>query len=280
MEFHLNINRFFQNPITKFRGQDIARCDPELWKVVDYVGEASRVAQNLHRPVTIAHSFVNSNQTLYIMTDASANKGNGAILGMLKIGPKKLFLLDKKGFQNELDPLCVLDFYIHESCQRKGLGKLLFAHFLEDEKLHVHKIAIDRPSEKFLGFLQKHYGLKNFIPQVNNFVIYEGFFDNDDHQASSNPSAGRKNSSSLPSRCNSMMALNAATEQSINFRTRGKQSVTECLYDETISNQNDLWRTNSLVNVNTSPTAQISVQHQPKPFATDTASKFGHHRLW
>jgi hypothetical protein len=25
MEFHLNINRFFQNPITKFRGQDIAR---------------------------------------------------------------------------------------------------------------------------------------------------------------------------------------------------------------------------------------------------------------
>jgi hypothetical protein len=88
------------------------------------------------------------------------------------------------------------------------------------------------------------------------------------------------NDSSLPSRCNSMMALNAATEQSINFGTRGKQSVTECLYDETISNQNDLWRTNSLVNVNTSPTAQISVQHQPKPFATDTASKFGHHRLW
>lgn len=42
--------------------------------MVDYVGEASRVAQNLHRPVTIAHSFVNSNQTLYIMTDASANK--------------------------------------------------------------------------------------------------------------------------------------------------------------------------------------------------------------
>lgn len=59
------------------------------------------------------------------------SRGNGAILGMLKIGPKKLFLLDKKGFQNELDPLCVLDFYIHESCQRMGLGKILFAHFLE-----------------------------------------------------------------------------------------------------------------------------------------------------
>jgi hypothetical protein len=78
-----------------------------------------------------------------------------------------------------------------------------------------------------------------------------------------------------------MIALNAATEQSINFRSRGKQSVTECFYDETVSNQNnDLWRTNSLVNVTSSPTAQISVQHQPKPFATETASKFGHHRLW
>lgn len=86
------------------------------------------------------------------------------------------------------------------------------------------------------------------------------------------------NDRSLPNRCNSMIALNGATEQSIHFPTRGKQSVTECLYDETLSNQNDLWRTNSLVNVNRSPTAQISVQ--PKPFASETASKFGHHRLW
>lgn len=61
----------------------------------------------------------------------STFRGNGAVLGMLKIGPKKLFLLDRKGQQNELDPLCVLDFYIHESCQRMGLGKVLFTHFLE-----------------------------------------------------------------------------------------------------------------------------------------------------
>ncbi|XP_057364994.1 alpha-tubulin N-acetyltransferase 1-like isoform X1 [Daphnia carinata] len=280
MEFDSNINRFFRNPITKFKGQDIARSDPELWKMVDYVGEASRVAQNLHRPVTVAHSFANSNQTLYIMTDSSANKGNGAVLGMLKIGPKKLFLLDRKGQQNELEPLCVLDFYIHESCQRMGLGKVLFTHFLEDENIHVDKIAIDRPSEKFLGFLRKHYGLVDFIPQVNNFVIYEGFFDNCDRQASNKPSTCNTNSSSLSSRCNSMIALNSASGQSINFRTRSRQSVTECFYHEPECNQNDLWRTNSLVNVSRSPTAQISVQNQPKPFATETASKFGHHRLW
>lgn len=52
--------------------------------------------------------------------------------------------------------------------------------FVKDEKLHVKKIAIDRPSDKFLGFLRKHYGLVTFIPQVNNFVIYDGFFDSID----------------------------------------------------------------------------------------------------
>lgn len=118
--------------------------------MIDTLGEASRIAQNLRKPVTVSSTFADSNQTLYVMADLSANKyvnksksmpqmyqlvskyrGRGAVLGMLKIGPKRLFLLDKKGSQNERNPTCVLDFYIHESCQRMGLGKILFAHFLE-----------------------------------------------------------------------------------------------------------------------------------------------------
>jgi hypothetical protein len=39
-------------------------------------------------------------------------------------------------------------------------------------------LAIDRPSEKFLGFLYKHYGLEKILPQANNFVVFEGFFIN------------------------------------------------------------------------------------------------------
>lgn len=78
-----------------------------------------------------------------------------------------------------------------------------------------------------------------------------------------------------------MIALNTASEESIAFRTRGRPSVTECLYDQSECNQNELWRTNSLANVNRPPTVQmIPVHSQPKPFATETASKFGHHRLW
>lgn len=39
-------------------------------------------------------------------------------------------------------------------------------------------MAIDKPSPKLLSFLHKHYGLETIIPQMNNFVIFEGFFDN------------------------------------------------------------------------------------------------------
>lgn len=56
--------------------------------------------------------------------------GNGAVLGMLKVGPKKLFVFDQHGNQHEVEPLCVLDFYVHESCQRQGYGRMLFEEML------------------------------------------------------------------------------------------------------------------------------------------------------
>ena len=33
--------------------------------------------------------------------------------------------------QYEVNPLCVLDFYVHESRQRTGCGKRLFEHMLK-----------------------------------------------------------------------------------------------------------------------------------------------------
>ena len=38
---------------------------------------------------------------------------------------------DDKDKTHELSPLCVLDFYVHESCQRTGRGKALFEHMLQ-----------------------------------------------------------------------------------------------------------------------------------------------------
>lgn len=82
---------------------------------------------------------------------------------MLKTGPKKLFLLDNKGNQmKEMNPICVLDFYIHESCQRMGLGKILFEHFLE--------VRIDK--KRFLVLLHQQSDRDNDDTTVVVFPPY------------------------------------------------------------------------------------------------------------
>lgn len=48
---------------------------------------------------------------------------------------------------------------------------------LECENKKPTQLAYDRPSPKLLAFLKKHYNLVNFIPQNNNFVIYQQFFE-------------------------------------------------------------------------------------------------------
>lgn len=64
--------------------------------------------------------MVNSNHILYIKSDY--NK----ILVILKIGVKNLFIRNSQGNIFEISPLCVLDFYVHESIQRMGIGKVNF----------------------------------------------------------------------------------------------------------------------------------------------------------
>ncbi len=88
----------------------------------------------------------------------------------------------------EIAPLCVLDFYVVESKQRSGIGKQLFEYMLQviwikylftlskNERITPEKIAYDRPSEKLLGFLGKHYGLHSYTPQANNFVVFKRYF--------------------------------------------------------------------------------------------------------
>ena len=93
-------------------------------------------------------------------------------MGLLKVGEKKLFIRSESGQIKEISPLCVLDFYVHESCQRSGIGKLLFEFMLYHEYVQPEKLGYDRPSPKLFAFLAKHYGLKQYVPQNNNFVVY------------------------------------------------------------------------------------------------------------
>ncbi|TMS18148.1 Alpha-tubulin N-acetyltransferase 1 [Larimichthys crocea] len=85
---------------------------------------------------------------------------------------------DLQGVHIEVEPLCVLDFYIAENLQRHGYGMELFDFMLQHKNLEPVLMAYDRPSPKFLSFLAKHYCLTQSVPQVNNFVVFEGFFFN------------------------------------------------------------------------------------------------------
>uniref|UniRef100_A0A8C0XRH3 Alpha-tubulin N-acetyltransferase 1 n=1 Tax=Castor canadensis TaxID=51338 RepID=A0A8C0XRH3_CASCN len=156
-----------------------ARVDlqQQIMTIVDELGKASAKAQHLPAPITSASRMQSNRHVIYVLKDTSARPaGKGAIVGFLKVGYKKLFVLDDREAHNEVEPLCILDFYIHESLQRHGHGRELFQYMLQKERVEPHQLAIDRPSQKLLKFLNKHYNLETTVPQVNNFVIFEGFF--------------------------------------------------------------------------------------------------------
>ncbi|XP_066155109.1 alpha-tubulin N-acetyltransferase-like isoform X1 [Euwallacea fornicatus] len=187
MEFRFNLNEIFKHPIVEvgntlvppgFNGDKRALWDTQskVTQIINAMGEASAHAQGLTKPITTADRLRNSEHRLYLLIDQDANNGKGAVTGMLKTGEKSLYVFDREGQHYQLSPPCVLDFYVHESRQRSGFGRQLFEHMLHKEKIEPMRMAIDRPSEKFLGFLQKHYGLSTPVKQMNNYVVFDGFF--------------------------------------------------------------------------------------------------------
>ncbi|TRY60231.1 hypothetical protein DNTS_026379, partial [Danionella cerebrum] len=154
------------------------RPDPlfQITTVIDELGKASSKAQQLPAPITSAAKLQANRQHLYLLKDGEQNGGRGVVMGFLKVGCKKLFLLDQRGAHVETEPLCVLDFYVAETLQRHGYGLELFDFMLKHKQVEPEQMAYDRPSPKFLSFLDKHYDLKNSVPQVNNFVVFTGFF--------------------------------------------------------------------------------------------------------
>lgn len=84
----------------------------------------------------------------------------------------------------EIKPICVLDIYVHENVQRGGHGRILFDVMLEKYKTTAEKLAYDRPSEKLIAFNAKHFGLKSYVPQNNNYVIYDAYFTQATHTKS------------------------------------------------------------------------------------------------
>jgi len=153
-----------------------------LMTVLDALGKNSAIAQGLKKPITYGSTASLLGQRIYLCVD------DKRALGFLKVGSKRLFVAApplvaarsnstcvQDAFK-EVNPLCVLDFYVHESCQRGGIGKRLFDTMLEQEGASPAQLAYDRPSPKLLAFLRKHCGLSRFQPQNNNFVIFDEYF--------------------------------------------------------------------------------------------------------
>uniref|UniRef100_A0A1I7XA46 Alpha-tubulin N-acetyltransferase n=1 Tax=Heterorhabditis bacteriophora TaxID=37862 RepID=A0A1I7XA46_HETBA len=187
MEIAFDFSEIFPNePIQQLDRGLLVRCNPrKYWavqKAIDQLGELSAKAQGLKRVLTSYEKILDHDeeQTLYIMWHKHENKQNtSVVIGLLKVGRKKLYLLDSSQQQFEEKPLCILDFYVHELVQRKGNGHLLYNYMLNCEAMSAGMVAIDRPSDAFLQFLQKFYGLVDpiLVWQSTNFVVYPQFFE-------------------------------------------------------------------------------------------------------
>ncbi|XP_014875126.1 alpha-tubulin N-acetyltransferase 1 isoform X2 [Poecilia latipinna] len=184
MEFPFDINQLFserisildQNLIASRQSKEKPDLRVKIATVLDELGKASAKAQDLPAPITSASKLQFQKHQLYLMKDGESSRGRGVVVGFLKVGYKKLFLLDRNGVHIEVEPLCVLDFYIAENLQRHGYGIELFNFMLQHQNVEPVLLAYDRPSTKLLAFLARHYNLRQSVPQVNNFVAFEDFF--------------------------------------------------------------------------------------------------------
>uniref|UniRef100_A0A8D8ES39 Alpha-tubulin N-acetyltransferase n=1 Tax=Culex pipiens TaxID=7175 RepID=A0A8D8ES39_CULPI len=168
MEFRFNCHPLFRQRIVRINNSLLptgftAPCrrtaldaTAQISEIINFIGQLSAQAQGLSNPVTTSQKLRNSDHHIYLMFEP--NEKHGLVVGILKVGHKSLYVFDQNGETVNVTAPCVLDFYVHESRQRGGLGRELFEHMLNEEKIQPQSLAIDRPSEKLLGFLQKHYG--------------------------------------------------------------------------------------------------------------------------
>jgi len=199
----IGAERGFEGPCVGYVDEKALRSSSggALSTVLEELGRKSATAQGLRKPVTYGSAHGMGDQRVYLLV-----QGRTA-LGILKVGRKRLFVAappveslrrgadvfaDVQGAFREIEPLCCLDFYVHERCQRSGFGRQLFETMLARERTTPEQLGYDRPSPKLMGFLKKHCGLGRYQPQNNNFVVFDAFFD---------PSAEQGGEARSTSRC-------------------------------------------------------------------------------
>uniref|UniRef100_A0A915BYW2 Alpha-tubulin N-acetyltransferase n=1 Tax=Parascaris univalens TaxID=6257 RepID=A0A915BYW2_PARUN len=184
MEVPFDLAEYFEDaPIQRLDLHTLKRLNPrKCWpvqKAIDGMGALSAEAQGLKRALTSYDKLIDSDdgQVLYLMWKKDPNRENSSIvIGLLKIGYKCLYLVDTTMKTFKTTPLCVLDFYVHDTLQRMGNGHSLFECMLQHEGSPVERIAIDKPSDSLLQFMNKYYALTDPLWQSTNYVVYSPFF--------------------------------------------------------------------------------------------------------
>ncbi|TMS37881.1 hypothetical protein L596_004721 [Steinernema carpocapsae] len=171
---------------TPMLGPSLVRLDPmrvkqlqneTIYHAIDELCKMSAQAMNLKCPLTSCEKLIVSDNTLYLVWERNEEKDVSRLMGLLKVGRKKLFLYDNDRNTYEGELLCLLDFYVHHASQRKGHGKALFDFMLQSERAKVERMAFDSPTVTLLAFLNKHYDLHSAIWQNTNFVVFPQLFD-------------------------------------------------------------------------------------------------------
>ena len=179
MEYGFCVPLLSEHSVSTVTSSTLSLLSPEererLRIVVDNAGRRSAHAQDLNQPITSLTKLAHSDHVLHVCAERITPRKT-VVVGIIKTGRKKLFIYNDSPVLQEIEPVCVLDFYVHESFQRKGYGKKLFEHVLQHERARPENLAYDRPSPKFLAFLSKHYSLSNYVPQRNNFVVFRRYF--------------------------------------------------------------------------------------------------------
>lgn len=90
---------------------------------------------------------------------------------------KKLCRVETESFMHRFQHLADFNLvFEYSTTQYFDILIIILLNHFQKENLQPVKIAIDRPSDKFLGFLNKHYGLADPVKQMNNYVVFDGFF--------------------------------------------------------------------------------------------------------
>lgn len=160
------------NGICMMTSRQARKVPDEVMSLINQLGIASSRAQGLSHVITTYSSFTNSDSKMYILVSDDGKKA----LGFVKVGVRNLFLWDRRGVQHEKKTLCLLDFFTSPNCQRQGYGKKMIDVMLADQKKEMKDIPIDRPSRLCLSFMNKHFGLKDYVNQSNNFVVFDQFW--------------------------------------------------------------------------------------------------------